>query len=156
EILPPSSYNKKIPEQLEKIVLRALAKDPEDRYQNAIDLHDDLQSFLYTIGEFYSRKDLAAWMKKVFAVEIEEDNAKLEQAGQIGPPGAAGPSARRGAAGGANLGAGVGAGAGVLAAGASSGLPAPPPLGGSSRPGLPPSSKGPTAEQMSWDDEELD
>src|SRR5262245_26141481 len=95
EIMPPSSYNKKIPDQLEKIVMRALAKDPEDRYQNAIDLHDDLQSFLYTIGEFYSRKDLAAWMKKVFSVEIEEDNAKLEQYRQIAPSGAAEPSARR-------------------------------------------------------------
>src|SRR5665213_3289808 len=89
EIVPPSSYNKKIPPELEKLVLKALARDPEDRYGNAIDLHDDLQSFLYSIGEFYSRKDLAAWMKKTFAVEIEEDNAKLEQYRQIAAPVAA-------------------------------------------------------------------
>ena len=50
EILPPSSYNRKIPPELERIALKALAKDPEDRYQNAIDLHDDLQAFLYTGG----------------------------------------------------------------------------------------------------------
>ena len=55
---------------------------------------DDLQSFLYSIGEFYSRKDLSAWMKKTFAVEIEEDNAKLEQYRQIAAPVAA-SSARR-------------------------------------------------------------
>ena len=54
----------KIPDELERIVLKALAKDVEDRYQNAIDLHDDLQAFVYTAGEFYSRKDLAAWMKR--------------------------------------------------------------------------------------------
>src|SRR5690242_16734539 len=54
EILPPSSYNRKIPAELERICLKALAKDVEDRYQNAIDLHDDLQSFLHKIGEFYS------------------------------------------------------------------------------------------------------
>jgi serine/threonine protein kinase len=79
EILPPSTYNRRIGDELERIVMKALAKDVDDRYQNAIDLHDDLQAFMYTAGEFYSRKDLAAWMKRVFAVEIEEESAKLEQ-----------------------------------------------------------------------------
>ena len=89
EIHPPSSYNKKIPQELERVVLKALARDPDDRYANAIDLHDDLQSFLYSVGEFFSRKDLAAWMKKTFAMEIEEDNAKLEEFRQIAAPVAA-------------------------------------------------------------------
>ena len=79
EILPPSTYNRRIADELERIVMKALAKDVDDRYQNAIDLHDDLQAFMYTAGEFYSRKDLAAWMKRVFAKEIEEESAKLEQ-----------------------------------------------------------------------------
>ncbi|HTJ44882.1 MAG TPA: protein kinase, partial [Kofleriaceae bacterium] len=86
EILPPSTYNRKIPDELERIVLKALAKDSDDRYQNAIDLHDELQAFVYTAGEFYSRKDLAAWMKRTFAKEIEEETAKLEQYRQLKPP----------------------------------------------------------------------
>ena len=86
EILPPSTYNRKIPDELERIVLKALAKDTEDRYQNAIDLHDELQAFVYTAGEFYSRKDLAAWMKKTFGKEIEEETAKLETYRQLKPP----------------------------------------------------------------------
>jgi serine/threonine protein kinase len=86
EILPPSTYNRKIPDELERIVLKALAKDVEDRYQNAIDLHDELQAFVYTAGEFYSRKDLASWMKKVFTREIEAETAKLEQFRQIPAP----------------------------------------------------------------------
>ncbi len=86
EILPPSTYNRKIPDELERIVLKALAKDVEDRYQNAIDLHDELQAFVYTAGEFYSRKDLAGWMKKTFAKEIQEETAKLEQFRQIPAP----------------------------------------------------------------------
>ena len=86
EILPPSTYNRKIPDELERIVLKALAKDVEDRYQNAIDLHDELQAFVYTAGEFYSRKDLAAWMKKTFGKEIEEETAKLESYRQLKPP----------------------------------------------------------------------
>ncbi|MGZ3406580.1 MAG: PEGA domain-containing protein, partial [Polyangia bacterium] len=79
EILPPSTYNRRIGDELERIVMKSLAKDVDDRYQNAIDLHDDLQAFMYTAGEFYSRKDLAAWMKRVWAKEIEEESAKLEQ-----------------------------------------------------------------------------
>src|SRR5262249_25943193 len=86
EILPPSTYNRKIPEELERIVLKALSKDAEDRYQNAIDLHDELQAFVYTAGEFYSRKDLAAWMKKTFGKEIEDETAKLESYRQLKPP----------------------------------------------------------------------
>jgi serine/threonine protein kinase len=86
EILPPSTYNRKIPDELERIVLKALAKDVEDRYQNAIDLHDELQAFVYTAGEFYSRKDLASWMKRVFAREIEDESAKLESYRQLRPP----------------------------------------------------------------------
>jgi eukaryotic-like serine/threonine-protein kinase len=86
EILPPSTYNRKIPDELERIVLKALAKDVEDRYQNAIDLHDELQAFVYTAGEFYSRKDLAGWMKKTFGREIEEETAKLESYRQLKPP----------------------------------------------------------------------
>jgi len=86
EILPPSTYNRRIPDELERIVLKALAKDVEDRYHNAIDLHDELQAFVYTAGEFYSRKDLAAWMKRTFAHEIEEETAKLEGYRQIQAP----------------------------------------------------------------------
>src|SRR5206468_398672 len=78
--------------------LKALARDPDDRYANAIDLHDDLQSFLYSVGEFFSRKDLAAWMKKTFAMEIEEDNAKLEEFRQVAPPVAANAEVSRRAA----------------------------------------------------------
>ncbi len=92
EILPPSTYNRRIPDELERIVLKALAKDTEDRYQNAIDLHDELQAFVYTAGEFYSRKDLAGWMKKTFGREIEEETAKLESYRQLKPPPAEPPT----------------------------------------------------------------
>src|SRR5205085_9667658 len=91
EILPPSTYNRKIPDELERIVLKALAKDVEDRYQNGIDLHDDLQAFMYSAGEFYSRKDRASWMKKTFAPEIEEETRKLEEYRTIAPPERTGP-----------------------------------------------------------------
>ncbi|HVY40483.1 MAG TPA: serine/threonine-protein kinase, partial [Polyangia bacterium] len=142
EIVPPSSYNKKIPPELERLILKALARDPEDRYSNAIDLHDDLQSFLYSVGEFYSRKDLSAWMKKTFAMEIEEDNAKLEQYRQIAPPVAASSEVSRRAAVGANAPSRLGA------------PPPPPPAAKSEARGE--GKNGGGSAQMGWDDEELD
>jgi serine/threonine protein kinase len=75
EIVPPSSFNSQVPEPLEHIVLKALAKDVEDRYQNALDLHDDLQAFLYSVGQFSSRKDLSVWMKRTFSAGLQVDEA---------------------------------------------------------------------------------
>src|SRR5687768_7065284 len=79
EIMPPSTYNRRIPEELEQIVLKALARDVDDRYQTAMDLHDDLQSFMYTNGNFFSRKDLSAYMRKAFADEIAKESAREEE-----------------------------------------------------------------------------
>jgi eukaryotic-like serine/threonine-protein kinase len=148
EIQPPSSYNKKIPQELERVVLKALARDPEDRYANAIDLHDDLQSFLYSVGEFFSRKDLAAWMKKTFAMEIEEDNAKLEEFRQVVPPvtSSSAEVLRRAAVGGAPAGRPGGTNAKPVP-------PKPPSAAKAAGQGKDP---GSVHQAMGWDDEELD
>ena len=78
EVLPPTAYNRKIPEELERIVMKALAQNPAERYQTAMDLHGELQSFLYTSGEFFSRKDMAAWMKRVFRSEMDAEQAEVD------------------------------------------------------------------------------
>ncbi len=79
EIMPPTTYNKRIPDELEAIVLKALAKHPEDRYRSAMDLHDDLQSFMYTSGNFFARKDLSAYVHKIFAEEISRELTRDEE-----------------------------------------------------------------------------
>ena len=88
EIIPPSTYNKNIPEDLERIILKALAREVQDRYQAAIELHDDLQSFMYTYGSFFARKDMAALMKKVFPDDYEADIKEIEAERVSVPPGA--------------------------------------------------------------------
>ena len=77
EISPPTVHNPKLPRELEQIVLKALALDPASRYQHAIDLHDALQDLVYTTGAFCSRKDLAAWMKALFARDYEEESTRF-------------------------------------------------------------------------------
>jgi eukaryotic-like serine/threonine-protein kinase len=41
-VVPPSEFNAEIPEDLEQVVLRCLAKDPQDRYQDAASLRQAL------------------------------------------------------------------------------------------------------------------
>jgi serine/threonine protein kinase len=43
---PPTFVRRDYPADLELIVLRTLEKKPEDRYQSATELHEDLQNFL--------------------------------------------------------------------------------------------------------------
>ena len=85
EILPPSSYNRRIPEELERIVMRALSREPAERYQTAMELHGELQQFMYTAGEFYSRKELSAWLKRVYKNELEQEQAALDSAREFRP-----------------------------------------------------------------------
>ena len=46
EPAPPRSLNSSIPVDLETVVLRAINKNPQDRYQSALDLAEDLQRWL--------------------------------------------------------------------------------------------------------------
>jgi len=79
EIMPPSTYNRRIPEELEQIVMRALARDRGDRHQTAMALHDDLQAFMYTSGNFFGRRDLSVYQQRVFAEELEKEKARDQE-----------------------------------------------------------------------------
>ncbi|MFQ9675042.1 MAG: Stk1 family PASTA domain-containing Ser/Thr kinase, partial [Clostridium paraputrificum] len=43
EVVPPKQINSKIPESLNKLIIKAMEKDPGMRYQNARDIINDLQ-----------------------------------------------------------------------------------------------------------------
>ncbi|HEY8211429.1 MAG TPA: protein kinase [Myxococcaceae bacterium] len=86
EVTPPSTYNRRVPENLEKIVLKALARDVDTRYQYANELADDLQRFLITSDSIFSRKDLMQYMKSTFAEEVEREKMRLQDYAEIKPP----------------------------------------------------------------------
>jgi serine/threonine protein kinase len=86
EVLPPSTYNRKIPEALERIVLKGLAKDPAERFQYASELADELQRFLITSDSIFSRKDLMQYMKSTFAEEVERERARVAEYADIKAP----------------------------------------------------------------------
>ena len=78
EYSPPTLFNPHIPQELEEIVLKALAKDPNHRFQTAHEMQDALQKFMFNQGLYYTNKDLAAYCKRVFATEISLEQKKLE------------------------------------------------------------------------------
>jgi len=82
----PSLVNENVPEELSRIVLKSLARETEDRYESAMELHDDLQRFVFSSGLFFSRKELSLWMKDRFSEEIANEVAKLEKYRHMRPP----------------------------------------------------------------------
>ena len=83
EVDAPSVRNPAVPPELDRILLRALARDPADRYQASSELADDLARFLHTQGHSPSTKDMGAWMRAEFSRDLEEERRKAQKHGRI-------------------------------------------------------------------------
>jgi len=86
EVALPTALNGNIPSVLEGIVMKALARNVEDRYAYASDLGDDLWHFLYGLDEIFNRKNLAEYMQASFAQQYAEEKQYLEECmAEFGP-----------------------------------------------------------------------
>jgi eukaryotic-like serine/threonine-protein kinase len=77
EIPPPSSFLDDYPPQLETIVMKALKKNPDERYQTAGELSRDLEQFIVTWGTAVPPEAVGEVMKTLFAKRIEEKKQML-------------------------------------------------------------------------------
>ena len=77
EFAPVRSVNRAVPPELERIVHKGLAKSPRSRFQSAAEFHEALQTFLYQIGSFVSRKHLSSFVSDLFADEQTQKRLKL-------------------------------------------------------------------------------
>ena len=75
EVIPPTTFNKKISPELERVVLKSLAREPEDRYQWASELAEDLRPFCTSERTEGGRPEMAAFMGKLYAREIAKEKA---------------------------------------------------------------------------------
>src|SRR4051812_33982048 len=75
----PSRLNPKIPAELEKILLKALAKDIKLRYQNAGHFHRALLEFLNKHYPAYTAREAAELLSRTFAEEIVAEKRRFEQ-----------------------------------------------------------------------------
>jgi serine/threonine protein kinase len=86
EVPLPRQFNPNIPAGLEKVVLKALAREPEERYQWASDLQEDLMRFLLAGDAIYSGKHLSSYMKEAFAEDMLREAEKMERFAAIEKP----------------------------------------------------------------------
>ncbi|MCP3098627.1 protein kinase [Myxococcus sp. K15C18031901] len=82
----PREFNPNIPPGLEKVVLKALAREPEERYQWGSDLAEDLMRFLLAGDAIYSSKHLSSYMKEAFAEDMLREAEKMERYASIERP----------------------------------------------------------------------
>jgi serine/threonine-protein kinase len=66
EISPPSEHRSQVPEELDRIVLKALQRDPKDRWRTAREMGKALRQFLGTQKELMGPAELSEWMGEVF------------------------------------------------------------------------------------------
>ena len=67
---PPSRYNPSLPPQVDRLVLKALAIEVEDRFQSARELSGALETELGRVAPGFNDAHLAAYMKELFQDEV--------------------------------------------------------------------------------------
>ncbi|HSB63810.1 MAG TPA: protein kinase, partial [Thermoanaerobaculia bacterium] len=73
EVAPPTSRGVEVPKRVDQIVLKALAKNPQERYQNASEFEKDLHAVLYTYQPSPGPADLAIYMHRLLEAHQASD-----------------------------------------------------------------------------------
>jgi serine/threonine protein kinase len=74
----PRDLNPDIPEEVERLLLKALEKNPDDRWASAADWREALESFLFKAGLQYSPSWLGNFMHEIFRAEIGKEQAQAQ------------------------------------------------------------------------------
>jgi len=77
KIPPISKINPKVPEELERIVNIALAKDASNRYQTCAEFYKDLNRFLNRFYPDFSSHDYSIFVKSLYADEVLANRKKF-------------------------------------------------------------------------------
>ena len=83
QVPAPSSYNPKVPPELDRICLRALTVDRDARYQDSVSMQRDLQDFLLPVTPERLQPNIRAFMEDLFADEIGSEHATLQVATKL-------------------------------------------------------------------------
>jgi TonB family protein len=84
-VTAPSAVNPDVPKALDAIVLRALAREPEERYANASDMLRDLEQVLYSYSPAPGSADLAIFLHRLQAEEAAVAEQKTREAARAVP-----------------------------------------------------------------------
>ena len=86
EVPSPTEMNPDIPKGLEPIILKALARDPNNRYQQAEEFHEDLEKFVHLARVSFTTNQLSQWMKSTFDSSTSEDAKAINPPPAVTPP----------------------------------------------------------------------
>jgi serine/threonine protein kinase len=79
EITAPSKINPALPPALDAVVLKALARLPDDRYQWANEMQEELVALLMSYEPVFTGADLATAMRSLFPEEMERERQMMEE-----------------------------------------------------------------------------
>jgi predicted Ser/Thr protein kinase len=100
KVIPPSQLNPRVPRDLDGIVMKALAREPGDRYAEALQLQQALEAWLDAYSQPSSTAHVAAFMQELYATRLAEEarlgDVLVEEAEALSPAGAPKPPERTG------------------------------------------------------------
>jgi serine/threonine protein kinase len=76
---PPSAIVEDAPDELEIVAMRALEREPDDRYQNASEMGEALDAYLQHADPGYNSQRLATFMHDLFELDIEEEQKRIKK-----------------------------------------------------------------------------
>lgn len=84
--IPPPSAKRADAAPIDAILMKALEKRPEDRYQSALEMRDDLRN-LFRIGVVRpAEEDVSVFLHELFSADIEEEDRLLAEADRATTP----------------------------------------------------------------------
>jgi serine/threonine protein kinase len=75
-----------MPPELDGIVMKALAREVEDRWQSAGEMQEALTAYIAKERPPFGTSKLSAWMRTAFAAEIAKEKGRLDLFAKVGPP----------------------------------------------------------------------
>ncbi len=76
---PPSAVVDDAPDELEIVIMHALEREPDDRFQNAADMGEALNAYIQKTDPTFNPQRLAAWMVELFGAEIAAEQQRIKQ-----------------------------------------------------------------------------
>lgn len=77
-VVPPSQFNPDVPKDVDEIVLKALRKNPDERYATASDFQSALRQAMLKFSPNYSYDDTGKIIRSLFAEEIIAERKELQ------------------------------------------------------------------------------
>ena len=81
-IVPPSYFNSEVPPEVDDVILKALKKNPDDRYDSAAEFQNAIRKVMIKYFPNYSYSDTSQMMNFLFEDDISQERIELKDLNQ--------------------------------------------------------------------------